>query len=151
MIGVFFNGELMKTYPGIGRPIDTDNVPGKIKAAFIESVACFANSCFVASAIMIRKTLEEICADKGAVGNNLYKKIEDVFNKVSIPKELLDAMHQLRLLGNDAAHIEAETYEKIGVEELELSIDFTQEIIKALYQYESLLNRLKGLKKPTSP
>lgn len=151
VVGVFENGILKNTYPGLGRPINTENVPPKIRAAFMESVACFSNSCFVASAIMIRKTLEEICADKGAVGKNLYAKIEDVFKKVSIPKELLDAMHQLRLLGNDAAHIEAEAYEKIGVEELELSIDFTQEIVKALYQYENLLNRLKGLKKTTPP
>ena len=56
-------------------------------------------------------------------------------------------MHELRLLGNDAAHIEANTFEQIGKEELEISIDFTKEILKAVYQYESLLERLRSLKK----
>jgi len=63
---------------------------------------------------MIRKTLEEICIDKGATGGNLYKKIQDLSTKILIPKELIEAMHELRLLGNDAAHIEAETYNNIG-------------------------------------
>lgn len=97
---------------------------------------------------MIRKTLEEICIDKGATGGNLYKKIQDLSNKILIPKDLIEAMHELRLLGNDAAHIEAETYNNIGSEELIISIDFTQEIIKAIYQYENLLGKLRSLKKP---
>ena len=107
----------------------------------------YTNDCFVAAAIMIRKTLEEICIDKGAIGDNLYKKIQDLSKKILIPKELIEAMHELRLLGNDAAHIEAETYNNIGREELIISIDFTQEIIKAIYQYENLLGKLRSLKK----
>ena len=56
-------------------------------------------------------------------------------------------MQELRLLGNDAAHIEADTFEKIGKDELEISIEFTKEILKAVYQYESLLEKLRSLKK----
>ncbi|HMR89770.1 MAG TPA: DUF4145 domain-containing protein [Saprospiraceae bacterium] len=148
VLGIFKGIHLQKTYPGLGRPVNTDNVPNRIKSAFKEGVECFANNCHVAAAIMIRKTLEEICIDKGATGNNLYKKIEDLSTKILIPKELVEAMHELRLLGNDAAHIEAETYNEIGVNELTISIDFTQEIIKAIYQYENLLTKLRSLKKP---
>jgi hypothetical protein len=138
---------ILKTYPGLGKPINTENVPDRIKNAFREAVDCFANNCFTAAAIMIRKTLEEICIDKGSKGDNLYKKIEALSSTVVIPKELVNAMHELRLLGNDAAHIEAETFNEIGSEELSISIDFTQEILKALYQYESLLGKLRSLKK----
>lgn len=55
-------------------------------------------------------------------------------------------MDDLRLLGNDAAHIEAKTFSEIGKEEIEISIDFTKEILKAVYQYENLLDKLKKLK-----
>jgi hypothetical protein len=146
VIGVFKGQELQKTYPGLGKPINTENVPERIKNAFQEGVDCFANNCFVAAAIMIRKTLEEICIDKGATGGNLFKKIQDLSTKILIPKELIEAMHELRLLGNDAAHIEAETYNSIGSDELLISIDFTQEIIKAIYQYENLLGKLRSLR-----
>lgn len=147
LIAVFKSGILVRTYPGSNIKINVDNVPERIKNTFVEAVDCFSNNCFTASAIMIRKTLEEICIDKQASGVNLFKKIQDIGNKVVLPKELLDAMNELRLLGNDAAHIEATTYENIGNLELTISIEFTQEIIKAIYQYESLLSKLKGLKK----
>lgn len=148
LVAVFEKGKLVRTYPGSKVGINTENVPEKITAAFRESIDCYSNNCFVAAAIMIRKTLEEICIDKGATGGNLYKKIQDLSTKILIPKELIEAMHELRLLGNDAAHIEAETYNNIGSEELIISIDFTQEIIKAIYQYENLLGKLRSLKKP---
>lgn len=140
---------ILKTYPGLGRPINTEDVPETITAAFREAVACFANNCYVAAAIMIRKTLEEICRENEAVGSNLYKRLDHLATTIMIPQALKDGMHDLRLLGNDAAHIETDTYKAIGREELEISIDFTQEIIKALYQYKGLLDKLRSLKKAT--
>jgi hypothetical protein len=65
-----------------------------------------------------------------------------------MPKELLDGLDDLRLLGNDAAHIEAKTYEQIGKNEVEVSLEFTKEVLKAVYQYSDLLKRLRDLKKP---
>lgn len=128
-------------------PFDRDNIPDKVLNAFEESVKCHSNSCFIAAAIMIRKSLEEICLDRGAKGTNLYKKLQDLGSKILIPQELLQGMNELRLLGNDAAHIEAQTFNEVGKEEIEVSIEFTKEILKAVYQYESLLQRLKNLKK----
>jgi hypothetical protein len=56
-------------------------------------------------------------------------------------------MQELRLLGNDAAHIESQTFNEIGKNEIEVSIEFTKEILKAVYQYENLLEKIRGLKK----
>ena len=138
---------LAKMYPNIKITFDSEKIPGKIKSAFDEALTCHSNNCFVASAIMIRKTLEEICLDKGAKGDNLYKRIESLKNTIVLPTELLTAMQELRLLGNDAAHLEAQTFEQIGKDELEISLDLTKEILKAVYQYESLLEKIQGLKK----
>ena len=96
---------------------------------------------------MIRKTLEEICNNKSAIGKNLKDRLIDLGGKIIIPKELIEGMDELRLLGNDAAHIEAKTFEEIGKEEIEISIEFTKEILKAVYQYDDLLGKLRGLKK----
>lgn len=140
-------GTLAKIYPNIKITFDSEKIPDKIKSAFDEALTCHSNNCFVASAIMIRKTLEEICLDKGASGDNLYKRIENLKSTIVLPKELLTAMQELRLLGNDAAHLEAQTFEQIGKDELEISIELTKEILKAVYQYESLLEKIQGLKK----
>lgn len=142
-------GKILLTSPSETIPFEKDNIPEKVLNAFEEAIKCHSNSCFIASAIMIRKTLEEICIDRGALGNNLFKKLEDLGTKILIPKELIEGMNELRLLGNDAAHIEAQTFNEIGKEEIEVSLEFAKEILKAVYQYESLLSRLKGLKKET--
>ena len=63
-----------------------------------------------------------------------------------IPQELLDGLDDLRILGNDAAHVEAKVYKQIGKEELDVAIEFAKEVLKAVYQYTSLLGRLKALK-----
>jgi hypothetical protein len=67
-----------------------------------------------------------------------------------VPRELLDAADHLRLMGNDAAHVHAKDYDNIGKEEAELAIDLAKELLKAVYQYASLLTKLVSLKKPAA-
>ncbi len=141
------NKEVLITHPSDTIPFEKENIPEKVLNAFQEAVISHSNNCFVASAIMIRKTLEEICSDRGATGKNLYTRLEDLGTKIVIPKELIEGMNELRLLGNDAAHIESNAFNEIGKNEVEISIEFTKEILKAVYQYESLLKKLRSLKK----
>jgi len=101
--------------------------------------------------MMVRKTMEELCLDRKATGANLKEKIAALGKTIVLPKELLDGMDDLRLLGNDAAHVESQTFNNVGQEELEVAIEFAKEVLKATYQYESLRNRLAALKKPASP
>lgn len=67
--------------------------------------------------------------------------------KVVLPTELIDALDNIRLLGNDAAHVESQDYAQIGREEVEIAVEFTKEVLKAVYQYTGLLKRLNRLKK----
>ncbi len=140
------NNDVLLTSPSETIPFDKENIPERVLNAFEEAIKCHSSSCFIAAAIMIRKTLEEICIERGATGKNLLKKLEDLGNKILIPQELLTGMNELRLLGNDAAHIEAQTFAEIGKEEIEVSLEFAKEILKAVYQYENLLARLRDLK-----
>jgi hypothetical protein len=138
---------VVATYPPETIDFDPSDVPGRVVAAFEEAIKCHAQSCYVAAAIMVRKTLEEICADRGAAGANLKQKIEALGSTVVLPKTLLSGLDDLRLLGNDAAHLESRVYEQVGQEELEVAIDVAKEILKATYQYEGLMARLHALKK----
>jgi len=100
---------------------------------------------------MIRKTLEELCADRGAKGKDLKDRIRALGSTIMIPPELLQGADELRLLGNDAAHIESKTYDDVGNDEVETGILFAKELLKAVYQYSALLARLQALRKPGSP
>lgn len=144
---VWQNNQIARLYPALRIDFDKTNVPPRIVSALEESITCHANECFVAAAIMVRKTLEELCRDRGAQGKDLKERIQDLGTKIVLPKELLDGLDDLRLLGNDAAHIESREYDQIGKEEVEIGIEFAKEVLKATYQYSALLNRLRGLKK----
>ncbi len=140
------SGNLIFTSPPQTISFEKENIPENILSAFQEAIICHSNNCYIASAIMIRKTLEEICVERNAEGKNLFLRLKDLSSKILIPKELVEAMDELRLLGNDAAHIEAQTFNEVGKNEIEISIEFTKEILKAVYQYESLLMKLRSLK-----
>jgi hypothetical protein len=62
-----------------------------------------------------------------------------------LPKDLLDGLDDLRLLGNDAAHFESNVYDKVGREEVEVAIEVTKEVLKGVYQMSALVKRLRGL------
>lgn len=129
---------------------DKADVPEPVLQAFEEAITCHAVRCFVASAMLVRKTLELICADRGAKGKDLKERIKALRERIVVPNELLEGMDDLRLLGNDAAHVESRIFDAIGKEELDVAIEFSKEILKAVYQYKGLTARLKGLKK-TAP
>jgi hypothetical protein len=139
---------LLDSYPPVTIQYSKERIPSKIVAAFDEAIICRSHNCLVASAIMIRKTLEEICADKKAEGKTLYNRIEALKSKIVISKELFEGLQALRLLGNDAAHLEAQTYEDIGIEEIDISIQVTIKILDSVYQHDILVDKLKGLQKP---
>lgn len=140
---------IVAAYPAETIDFDSSGLPSLVLQAFKEAVVCHANNCYVAAAIMVRKTLEELCRDRGAAGKNLKDKISDLRSKVILPKELMDGLDDLRLLGNDAAHIESTEYENVGSDEVEISIEITKEVLKAVYQYSALLGKLQKLKRTT--
>jgi hypothetical protein len=111
-------GKVVDSYPAETIDFDATNVPAAIPAALEEAIKCHAQRCFVASAIMVRKTLEELCRDRSATGPNLKERIKALGGKVVLPAELLEGLDDLRLLGNDAAHIESQEYSKVGQEEV---------------------------------
>ena len=142
------NGNIAYSAPPQSIDFDALNVPSKVAESVREAILCHSVGCFRASALMIRRSLEEICEDKGANGDNLKVRIESLSKTIVVPKALIDALDQLRVLGNDAAHIEARIYDEIGSPEVEIGLILCKEFIKATYQLDDLVNRLRKLGGP---
>jgi hypothetical protein len=140
-------GVLAATYPPERLDFDSANIPASVTKALEEAISCHANECFIAAAIMVRKTLEELCHVQAATGANLKERIRKLGTKVLLPQELLDGLDDLRLLGNDAAHIESQEFNIVGRDEVEIGIEFAKEVLKAVYQYSDLLAKLRSLKR----
>lgn len=140
------NRELFKAFPPEVIDFDATKIPPTIQQSMEEAIKCHSNECYRASALMVRRMLEEICADREASGDNLQARIKALRSTVIIPDELLQAADELRILGNDAAHVEAKIYDKIGKEEAEIAVELGKELLKAVYQYSALVERLRALK-----
>ncbi len=146
---IFDQHGLVRTYPAERLDFDSSHIPGEIVKAVEEAITCHANGCYTAAAMMIRRSLELLCEVQEVHEENLKKRIEALGKSITVPKELLAAMDKLRLLGNDASHVEAKTFTKIGKDQVEAAMDFLKEILKATYQYKGLLEKLAGLEKPS--
>jgi hypothetical protein len=58
------HGKLV-SYPPERLDFDATNLPDGVLSSLTEAITCHASQCFRASAMMVRRTLEELCADQG--------------------------------------------------------------------------------------
>ena len=139
--------EIIEVLPRELIDFDREDIPEKLLNTLKEAVSCHAAGAYRATAIMVRRLLEERCQHNSAQGNTLHDRIMELQNKITLPKDLFDAMAELKALGNDAAHVDAKSYNTIDEGEAEDSIELAKEILKARYQLKGLVERLKDRKK----
>jgi hypothetical protein len=147
---IFFigrEGHGVTTFPPQKAVIEKEGVPPEVLAFLDEAIDCHANGCLTAAAIMVRRTLEEICADKHVTGRSLEERIRALGREIIFPAKLLDGMSALHLLGSDKPHAELSQFQPADEEEVEAGLAFTRELLKAAYQYEKLVDKLEALEK----
>ena len=130
--------EMKIEYPTIA--LSPDGVPKEIYSAF-ESAVKTKGIDHSICLLSLRRVLEMICKDKGAVGYNLEKKIDDLIEKKIFPTMIEDACWIIRQLGNDAAHADKIPVYTYDVEQV---IGYVATIIDYLY---SLPHRVEKMKK----
>jgi hypothetical protein len=140
-------GDDIITFPPEVLDFDASNIPDLVARSLWEAIICHSQKCFKAAALMVRRTLEDLCADKNLEGANLFEKIEALGKTIIVPPELIKGAHSIRFLGNDAAHVESEIYNNIGEREVLAAIRLAKELLKGVYQYGSLVEELEELKK----
>ena len=143
--------EFLRVLPPELIDFDANELPAKLLATLQEAISCHAVGAYRASAMMVRRLLEEICDESDATGKDLHAKLLALRSKITLPSELFDAMGELKALGNDAAHITAKNYTQIGKDESEDSIALAKEILKARYQLKGLVDRLRARKAKANP
>ena len=150
-IAIDHNGEVLVSYPPERIDFDASSIPEPIVSSLEEAITCHANEAFIAAAIMVRRTLEELCAQKEVAGDDLNAQIRALGSSGLFPPEFLSALTERRWLGNDATHVKSKHYTNIGKPEVELAIDVTKEMLKSIFQFNNLLQGLKDLKQAKSP
>jgi hypothetical protein len=142
--------EVVATFPRERIALDATGIPEAVVEAIDEAITCHAHEAYVAAAIMVRKTLEELCHDRSAHGKDLKERLDALKATVILPEPFMRALDSLRFLGNDAAHVEARVYNVIGRAEVEAGIAVAKKLLEAVYQYDSIVGHLEALRRTGS-
>lgn len=135
---------------------DYHELPYSLDDIYEEVIESYNNKNYILCAVGVRAILEGICSDKNIVKgtvinengkakvkNNLEGKIYGLCENGIISKIQQEALHQLRFLGNDAAH----ELSKPSVIDIKTAIDIIEHILEDIYElpYKTkLLNNRKG-------
>jgi hypothetical protein len=110
---VFFalqRDRLLAVYPSERMQFDKTGVPPLVVSSLEEAMTWYAYGCCREAAMLVCRSLEELCQERRVAGSNLKTRIDVLGRTASLPIGMLEALHDLRLLGNDAAHIESKDY-----------------------------------------
>jgi hypothetical protein len=116
--------------------------PPSVKRIYRETIEAYNNELQTLCAAGVRAIIETVCKDKGIIKEDLKEKIDELRNKGLINSDLAEALHENRLLGNDALH------ESIlfGDTELKTSIELIEAFIDIIYETKNKAKLLKILR-----
>lgn len=121
---------IINVYPS-SLPKTTDHrIPDDIKTDFDEALLCLSVGATRGAAILARRAVQTLCKDKGATAKDLKAQIDELFDKNIITQDLKDWAHEVRYVGNDAAHPNDTDVDKNDAEEI---IDLVESLCEVLY------------------
>jgi hypothetical protein len=120
-------------YP-IQKKVTLGGVPNTIRSAYDQAVRSFSAKLFEPSVLMCRKCLDATCKKLGAKGRDLNAKLQGLFDAGYIDSRLLNWAHEIRLIGNVAAH-DPDT--KVTKRDARDVLDFTEAILIYIFSLTS--------------
>lgn len=118
-------------YPPSER-LPLEHVPAVAQKAYEQAVRALSTGLYEASTLMCRKTLEAVCKLKGASGRTLYERLSALKEQGVIDARLIDWAHEIRAVGNDAAH---DSDGDVSVEDARDVLDFTEAILLYVFSF----------------
>lgn len=98
-----YKRELECVWPAPPRAL-AETVPEVLRREHFEARTCFKSKAYTATVVMVRRTLEGVCAQHGINKKPLYKAFEEMKSVGLIEGRLLEWAQELRVLGNEGAH-----------------------------------------------
>ncbi|MEQ1568030.1 MAG: DUF4145 domain-containing protein [Myxococcota bacterium] len=107
-------------------------LPTKVKESYDEALRCDEAGANIATAVMVRRTLEAVVFEFDPKSRTLFEALKELKGKGVISDELLRWAHGLRFLGNIGAHPTADV---VSDEDANDALDFLQAILETLYHF----------------
>lgn len=126
-----------RLWPPVRRSHADPAIPVPLAASLAEARLCHHAGAYTAATVMVRRTLEALCADRGIADvtakgghKSLHAKLHELHSGGAITAELLDWAIHLKEVGNEGAH---DTTVFAGREDAEDAIALTEDMLRHLY------------------
>jgi Domain of unknown function (DUF4145) len=129
-------------FPGriAGRPPlrDAYHLPWDLQKIYAEARSALMQGLPVLTGIGIRAIVETVCNERGAMGANLFQKINSLVTLNLITQQEATVLHDLRFMGNEAAH----KVKAHRSDELNLAFDVVEHLLNTVYLLAEQTKRL---------
>lgn len=121
------------------------DVPEMVRTLYAEASRAENARSFRLAGVGYRAVVEEICKDQGATAYNLHGKIKELADR-GLPQDVVDAMHEARIVGNDSVHHNVE----YAAEEIADLAEIIAEAVEILYVQPAERKRMADARKARS-
>ncbi|MFC4587148.1 YbaK/EbsC family protein [Sphaerisporangium corydalis] len=118
-------------WPVAGRP-EGPEIPERLRAELREAKDCLRAGAHSSAVVMVRRLLEGVCADHGVTAAPLSQALKVLSRRGLIEGRLLVWAEDLRLIGNEAAHIRAG---RIPAEDARDAVVLAEALLDYLYVF----------------
>lgn len=125
------------------------NAPPSVKRIYRETIEAYNSELPTLCSAGIRAIIEAVCKEEEIIKRDLKDKIDSLMEKGVVTQSLSEALHENRLLGNDALH-ESTLF---GDTELKTAIELIETLIETVYETKkktSLIKSMRESKKKSS-
>lgn len=134
----------------LGKAKPSENWPPDVQRFWTQAHESLGIESYDASAVMARSAVQAAMRDKGAVGKDLYNEIEDLAKKGDLPPLMKEWSHEVRVLGNDAAHPKTNT-PPATPEDARDVVQFLDSLLVYLYDFPKRISDYWQRRKPAKP
>jgi len=120
-----------------------NKAPPSVKRTYRETMEAYNSELPTLCSAGIRSIIEAVCKEEGVSGSDLKERVDSLCKEGLITKGFAEALHENRLLGNDALH----KLTLFGDTELSTAIELIESLIEAIYETKTKTNLLKALRK----
>lgn len=120
-------------------------LPGKVEKSYREVKKCAEAGVWLATAVMVRRTLEAIGKEFDPTAKTLFDGLRQMRDNGVISEEMWQWGDALRFIGNIGAH---PTDDDVSAQDGKEAIEFLDAIIEIIYhlrpKFQAMLSRRKG-------
>jgi len=105
-------------------------LPKIVEHSYFEAVNAEKSKLYLASSVMIGRTIEAVCKEYDPKTKSIFKGLEKMLNEGALSQEMYDWGNELRILRNRGAHANTS---QISEHDVKYAIDFLESMLSIIY------------------